>query len=104
MLAQLHHHQRGLPQRRYKVWTVLHNFDCRAADGTTPAAIPFMRASPTRSANTAPGSGRLDLWTLPGHPFCCVTGLDQVSSQRASRDSQAEHTHGGSQESCRGSS
>ena len=46
MLAQLHHNQRGLPQRRYKVWTVLHNFDCRAADGTTPASRFFSRAFP----------------------------------------------------------
>ena len=46
MLAQLHHNQRGLPTRRYKVWTVLHNFDCRAADGTTPAARFFKRAFP----------------------------------------------------------
>jgi hypothetical protein len=40
-LAQLHHHQRGVPTRRDKVWTVLPNFDCRAADGTTPAARFF---------------------------------------------------------------
>jgi hypothetical protein len=46
MLAQLHHPQRGFPMRRYKVWTVLHNFDCRAADGTTPAARFFRRAFP----------------------------------------------------------
>ena len=46
MLAQLHHNQRGLPTRRYKVWTVLHNFDCRAVDGTTPAARFFRRAFP----------------------------------------------------------
>jgi len=45
-LAQLHHHQRGLPKRRYKVWTVLHNFDCRAPDGTTPAARFFRRGFP----------------------------------------------------------
>ena len=45
-LAQLHHHQRGLPQQRYKVWTVLHNFDCRAADGTTPASRFFQRTFP----------------------------------------------------------
>ena len=45
-LAQLHHNQRGLPQQRYKVWTVLHNFDCRASDGTTPAARFFRRAFP----------------------------------------------------------
>jgi hypothetical protein len=37
-LSQMHHNQRGVPKRRYKVWAVLHNFDCRAADGTTPAA------------------------------------------------------------------
>jgi hypothetical protein len=45
-LAQLHHNQRGLPKRRYKVWTVLHNFDGRAADGTTPASRFFMRTFP----------------------------------------------------------
>src|SRR5207302_6497201 len=45
-LAQLHHNQRGLPQQRYKVWTILHNFDCHAPDGTTPAARFFRRAFP----------------------------------------------------------
>jgi len=40
-LSQLHHNQRGLPKHRYKVWTVLHNFDCRASDGTTPASRFF---------------------------------------------------------------
>lgn len=45
-LAQLHHNQRGLPKRRYKVWTIVHNFDCRAADGTTPASRFFGRAFP----------------------------------------------------------
>ena len=45
-LSQLHHNQRGLPKRRYKVWTVLHNFDCRAADGTTPASRFFRDAFP----------------------------------------------------------
>ena len=45
-LAQLHHNQRGLPQQRYKVWTVLHNFDCRAADGTTPASRFFRQTFP----------------------------------------------------------
>ena len=45
-LAQLHHHQRGVPKRRSKVWTVLHNFDCRAPDGTTPAARFFRRRFP----------------------------------------------------------
>ena len=28
--VQVSHQQRGLPKRRDKVWTVLHNFDCRA--------------------------------------------------------------------------
>jgi hypothetical protein len=45
-LSQLHHNQRGLPKQRYKVWTVLHNFDCRAADGTTPASRFFRREFP----------------------------------------------------------
>ena len=45
-LAQMHHNQRGLPKQRYKVWTILHNFDCRAADGTTPAARFFRRPFP----------------------------------------------------------
>jgi len=40
-LAPRHHNQRGLPKQRYKVWTVLHNFDCRTADGTTPASRFF---------------------------------------------------------------
>jgi hypothetical protein len=45
-LSQMQHNQRGLPKRRSKVWTVLHNFDCRAADGTTPAARFFRRGFP----------------------------------------------------------
>jgi hypothetical protein len=45
-LAQMHHNHRGLPKRRYKVWTVLHNFDCRAPDGTTPASRFFRRSFP----------------------------------------------------------
>jgi Family of unknown function (DUF6399) len=45
-LSQMQHNHRGLPTRRYQVWTVLHNFDCRASDGTTPAARFFRRAFP----------------------------------------------------------
>ncbi len=45
-LSQMHHNHRGLPKGRYKVWTVLHNFDCRASDGTTPAARFFRRKFP----------------------------------------------------------
>jgi hypothetical protein len=45
-LSQLHHNHRGLPKPRYKVWTIVHNFDCRAADGTTPASRFFRRTFP----------------------------------------------------------
>jgi hypothetical protein len=45
-LAGMPHQQRGLPKRRDKGWTVLHNFDARAADGTTPAARFFRRSFP----------------------------------------------------------
>ena len=45
-LSQMQHNHRGLPKRRYQVWTVLHNFDCRAPDGTTPAARFFRRGFP----------------------------------------------------------
>jgi hypothetical protein len=45
-LSQMQHNQRGLPPRRYQVWTVLHNFDCRAPDGTTPASRFFRRSFP----------------------------------------------------------
>jgi hypothetical protein len=45
-LLQWHHHQRGLPKQRYKVWTVLYNFDCQAVDGTTPASRFFRRTFP----------------------------------------------------------
>jgi hypothetical protein len=45
-LAQMQHNHRGLPTRRYPVWTALHNFDGRATDGTTPAARFFRRSFP----------------------------------------------------------
>jgi len=45
-LSQMHHNHRGLPPQRPKVWTALHNFDCRALDGTTPAARFFDRVFP----------------------------------------------------------
>jgi hypothetical protein len=40
-LSQMQHNHRGLPKRRYKVWSALHNFDCRASDGSTPASRFF---------------------------------------------------------------
>ena len=45
-LSQMQHNHRGLPMRRYQVWTALHNFDCRAVDGTTPASRFFRRSFP----------------------------------------------------------
>src|ERR671933_19116 len=45
-LSQMQHNHRGLPTRRSQVWTALHNFDGRAADGTTPAARFFRRSFP----------------------------------------------------------
>ena len=45
-LSQMQHNHRGLPKRRYQVWTVLHNFDCRAPDGATPASRFFRREFP----------------------------------------------------------
>jgi len=45
-LSQRHHHHRGLPQRRDKVWTVLQHFDGRAPEGTTPASRCCRRAFP----------------------------------------------------------
>ncbi len=45
-LSGMHHNHRGLPKGRSKVWTVLHNFDCYASDGTTPAARFFRRDFP----------------------------------------------------------
>jgi len=46
VLSPLHHKQRGLPKPRYKGWTVWHNFDCHAPDGTTPASRFFRRTFP----------------------------------------------------------
>jgi hypothetical protein len=46
-LSQLHHHQRGFPTQRDKVWMVLHHFAGHAPDGTTPAARFFRRTVPT---------------------------------------------------------
>lgn len=40
-LSQMQHNHRGLPMRRYKVWSAVYNFDCHASDGSTPAARLF---------------------------------------------------------------
>ena len=45
-LSQMQHNHRGLPARRYPVWTALHNFDGRAKDGAKPASRFFRRSFP----------------------------------------------------------
>jgi Family of unknown function (DUF6399) len=45
-VSQMHQNHRGWPRRRDKGWTILHNFDWRAADGTTPASRFFRRTFP----------------------------------------------------------
>ena len=40
-LSQMHHSHRGLPKHRYKVWSALHNFDCRASDGSNAGLAVF---------------------------------------------------------------
>src|SRR6266446_318981 len=46
-LSQMHHNHRGLPKRRYRVWSALYNFDCQASDGSTPASRFFRREFPS---------------------------------------------------------
>src|SRR5262245_49918505 len=66
-LSQMHHNQRGLPKRRYKVWTIVHNFDCRAVDGTTPASR-FFRGYPGGDEERREQSRRLPhLWGKTQH-------------------------------------
>jgi len=45
-LSQMQHNHRGLPTCRSPGWTVLHTFDCRATDGTTPASRFVRRSFP----------------------------------------------------------
>lgn len=45
-LSQMQHNHRGLPKRRYQVWSALHNFDCHASDGSTPASRFFRHEFP----------------------------------------------------------
>jgi hypothetical protein len=60
-LSQMQHNHRGLPTRRYRVWTVLHNFDCRASDGTTPASRFFRREFPDLFESVLSQIGELPL-------------------------------------------
>src|SRR2546421_8335515 len=45
-LVPIAHNHRGVPNPRSKVWSALHNFDCRASDGSTPASRFFRRDFP----------------------------------------------------------
>jgi len=45
-LAFVHHANRGIPQNRKKVLTVIHNFDIRRTDGKTPAQRLFNKDFP----------------------------------------------------------
>lgn len=58
-LSGMHHNQRGLSKERYPVWTVVYNFDCRASDGTTPAARFFGRSFPDLFETVLAGVGEL---------------------------------------------
>lgn len=46
-LSQMHHNHRGLPKRRYRVWSAIYNFDCQASDGSTPASRFFRQEFPS---------------------------------------------------------
>jgi Family of unknown function (DUF6399) len=63
-LSQMQHNHRGLPTRRYPVWTALHNFDCRATDGTTPASRFFRRSFPDRFESVL---SQIDELPMPRH-------------------------------------
>jgi Family of unknown function (DUF6399) len=72
-LSQMQHNHRGLPTRRYQGWTVLYNFDCRAADGTTPATRFFRREFPDLFESVL---AQLDALPQPRqrHQVCLVRG------------------------------
>jgi len=46
-LAFIHHANKGIPEKRKKVLTVIHNFDIRRADGKTPAQRLFNKDFPS---------------------------------------------------------
>lgn len=45
-LAFIHHEHKGIPKSRLEVLTVVHNFDIRREDGSTPAQRLFQRPFP----------------------------------------------------------
>jgi Family of unknown function (DUF6399) len=61
-LSQRHHNQRGWPKHRSKVWTVRHNFEGRAGDGTTPASRFFRRPFPDLFATVV---SHIEAWPRP---------------------------------------
>jgi hypothetical protein len=61
-LSQRQHNHRGLPTRRYQGGTVLHTFDWRAADGTTPASRFCRRSFPDLFERVL---AQIDEWPRP---------------------------------------
>ena len=45
-LAFIHHSQKGIPEQKRKALTVIHNFDTKREDGSTPAQRLFKREFP----------------------------------------------------------
>ena len=72
-LSQMQHNHRGLPMRRSQVWTVLHNFDCRAVDGATPASRFFRRSFPDLFESVL---SRIDELPLPRQRSQALVGSD----------------------------
>jgi hypothetical protein len=48
-LSQMQHNHRGLPTRRYQVWTVLHNFDRLSGRGWDDTGVAVFQAAVSRS-------------------------------------------------------
>ena len=61
------------------MWTVLHNFDCRAPDGTTPAARFFRRAFPDLFETVLSHIEDLPLPRQRKHEVRYITDIIQVS-------------------------
>jgi hypothetical protein len=72
-LSQMQHNHRGVPTRRYPVWTALHNCDGRAADGTTPASRFFRREFPDLFESVL---AQINALPLPRQCYQALAGSD----------------------------
>lgn len=70
-LSQIHHCGRGLSARRLKTHTVIHNFDMKRADGTTPAERLFGTKFPDLFEWLLDESGELPLPRKARHRSKC---------------------------------